>query len=258
MLEAVIGQIILLKPTIITAAIGTVLVIIVILSFSREFSWNARNVGLIGFFYEISNKECILLATCLLKLFLVISMLFVKTKIAVVHIVFFGVLVLIYNILRHNIKEMLISVFNGAIIMGVLYVAMFLISYLRNILFDIRILIGLILLSIFLILYAMYDVAWSILNIVSGRPMVYTPMDVSYAYIATSTPEPLEAKEFVKEHVVDDEPISEYLGDSDIINLDDIDIDDIDLADSKADSNNDLEEILNLDDEETENIFWKE
>ena len=156
MLDEVIGQIILLKPTIITTTIGTILTISFLLFGSRRFSWNARNVGLIGFFYEISAKECILLALCMLKLFLVISMLFTKTKIAVVHIFFFGILVLLYNILRHQFKEMMISIFNGVIIMGVLYVAMFLISYLRNVLFDIKIFLGLVMLCIFLVLYAMY------------------------------------------------------------------------------------------------------
>lgn len=255
MLDSVIGQIILLKPTIITTAIGTVLIISLLLFGSRQFSWNARNVGLIGFFYEISAKECIMLALCMLKLFLVISMLFTKTRIAVVHIVFFAVLVLLYNILRHQIKEMLISIFNGAIIVGVLYVTMFLISYLRNVLFDVRIFIGLILLCIFLVLYAMYDVAWSLLNIVSGRPMTYTPMDVSYAYLATATPKPAEPKEVVEEHIVDDNPIEEYLGNEDeFVDTDEICIDDIELSNSNFEES----EIIDLDDERAEESFWKE
>lgn len=265
MLDAVIGQIILLKPTIITTAIGTVLIITALLIGSRQFAWGANNVGLIGFFYDIPLKECLLLSTCMLKLFLVISMLFSKTRIAVVHIAFFGVLVLIYNILRHRIKEMLISIFNGAIIMGVLYVAMFLISYLRNVLFDPWIFIGLILLSVFLILYALYDVAWSVLNIVSGRTMTYTPTDISFDFLNTTTPKPIEPAPVLPEPEINkEERIETYLGqDEDILDLDRYDIEDIDKLDEgievvEENSSDDDFEMIDLDDEETEESFWKE
>lgn len=185
MLDAVIKQIILLKPTIVTAAVGTVILIIVLLLMSKEFSWNAKNVGLVGFFYESSIKECVMLSTCLLKFFLVLSMLIYRERLAVVHIAFFGVLVVLYNLMRRNLKEMLVSLFNGAIIVGLLYVAMFLMSYLKEILFDVRIFIGLILLSIFLILYSLYDVAWSILNIVTGRSVSYKMIEELNALLGT-------------------------------------------------------------------------
>jgi len=218
MLDAVIGQIILLKPTIITAAIGTLIVLFTLLFVGKRFSWNATNVGIIGLFYESTYHESILMAVCLIKIFLVLSMLFSGTRLSMVHLVMYGALVVIYNVIRHSIKEVMISLFNGAIIIGVLYISMFLLSYLKEVLFDVKIVIALVMLSIFLIMYSVYDLMWSILNIVSARPMTYNPKDVEYGYLNTSTPEYIDAEQ-IKETIaeilpepVDQEPIEEYLG----------------------------------------------
>ena len=218
MLDAVIEQIILLKPTIITSAVGTIIVLAVILLLSRKFSWRANNVGLIGLFYDSTYFETVLMAVCLIKLFLVISMMISGTRLSMVHIVFYGVLVLIYSVMRHSIKEIMISLFNGVIIMGVLYISMFLLSYLREVLFDVKIVIAMVLLSVFLVMYSLYDLMWSILNIVSSRPMSYTPKDISFDYLNTATPEYVDMdqiKETISELLPeeeDGEPIEEYLG----------------------------------------------
>jgi len=165
----VITQIVLLKNMIIVTGVGTVLLLITLLFLCRRFSWEKRNLRLIGFFYEARMYDSVLLAICLVRFYLVISILITKGTIYPVHIFFYGALVLLYNIIRHNLKEMFVSVFNGVLIMGILYVAGFLISYLENVLFDVRILIALIFLAIFLVLYALYDMAGCILNIIESR-----------------------------------------------------------------------------------------
>ncbi len=165
----VITQIILLKNMIIVAGVGTILLLIALLVLCRRFSWEKRNLRLIGFFYEARLYDSVLLAICLTRFYLVISILITKGQIYPVHILFYGALVILYNIIRHNLKEMFVSIFNGVLIMGILYVAGFLISYLDNVLFDVRILIALIFLAIFLVLYALYDMAGCILNIINSR-----------------------------------------------------------------------------------------
>ncbi len=165
----IINQIILLKTMIIVTAVGTLLLLSVLTILCRKFSWEKLNLRVIGFFYDAKLYDTILLAVCLLKFYLVISILITKGKIYPVHIFFYGFLVLIYCVLRHKIKETLVSLFNAVLIMGILYVANFLISYLENVLFDVKILIALVFLAIFLVLYALYDMAGCILNIVSSR-----------------------------------------------------------------------------------------
>lgn len=169
MIETIIDQIILLKPMLITTAIGTIIILATLLISSRKFSWNSWNVRIIGFFYESKMTDSVLISICLVRFFLVLSILLTKGTIYPVHILFYGMLVLAYNIIRHRIKEMFASIFNGVLIMGILYVSGFLISYLTNVFFDVKIVIALVFLEIFLILYALYDMASCVLNIVTSR-----------------------------------------------------------------------------------------
>lgn len=169
MIETIIEQIILLKPMLITTAIGTVIILTILLVSSRKFSWNNWNLRVIGFFYDSKMTDSVLLSICLVRFFLVISILFIKGRLEIVHIIFYGMLILVYNIIRHRFKEMLVSIFNGVLIMGILYVSGFLISYVENVYYDIKIVIALVFLGIFLVLYALYDMASCILNIVNSR-----------------------------------------------------------------------------------------
>lgn len=169
MIETLIEQIILLKPMLLISAIGTVIILTILLICSGKFSWNNWNIRVIGFFYDSKMTDSILLSVCLVRFFLVISILVTKGRIYLVHIIFYGMLILVYNIIRHRLKEMFASIFNGILIMGILYVSGFLISYLSNVLFDVKIVIALVFLEIFLILYALYDMASCILNIVNSR-----------------------------------------------------------------------------------------
>lgn len=169
MLENIVEQLILMKSFIVIATAGTVVMVILCLLFCRKFSWNTSNLKLIGFFYDMSMADTFVLAVCMLKLFLVISLLFTQGRIDMIFIYFFGVLVLVYNLFNRKLKDAVVSLFNGAIIMGVLFVSNLLLSYLREILFDFKIALALIFLAVFLILYAAYDVGYCILSIVEHR-----------------------------------------------------------------------------------------
>lgn len=169
MLENILKQIMLMRSFIVIAAVGTLLLTVLCLVYCRKFSWNSSNLKLMGFFYDMGMADTFVLAVCVLKLFLVISLLFSKGRIENIHIYFFGILVLVYNLFNRRLKDVIVSIFNGAIIMGVLFVANLLLSYLREILFDIRIAAALVFLAVFLILYAAYDVGYCILSIVEHR-----------------------------------------------------------------------------------------
>lgn len=169
MLEKVVAEIIYLRPMIILTGLVMVILLGVVLFLCRDFSWQGRNIKLVGFFYELTMSETIILAVCLVKLLLVVSLLFCKGSIQPVYIVMYGTLVIVYNLCRRNLKEFFVSAFNGCVIMGLLYVANLLLGYLRDVLFDYRIAIALGLLALFLILYAAYDVAQCVLSMVSYR-----------------------------------------------------------------------------------------
>ena len=173
-MDALIDQLILLKTLVIISAVGTFLLTIFLLLSCKRFRWKDKNIRLIGFFYEASMSDTITLAVCLLKFFLVLSLLFTKGRIELIHIYFFGALVLAYNICRHNLRDMGVSIFNGVVIMAVLYVANFLWVYLNEILFDIKIAVALVFLAIFLLLYAAYDIACCVLTIVNSRKTLQT------------------------------------------------------------------------------------
>ena len=176
-MDEFIKQLILLKPMIVISAVGTVILALVLLICCRKFKWNGGGIRIMGFFYDASMLDSVTLSICLLKFFLVISLFFSKGRIAPVHIIFFGVLVIAYNICRRKIKEVFVSLFNGFVIMGVLYVSNFLLSYLREILFDAKIAVALVFLSVFLLLYTLYDIASCVLNIVSDK-RVSTPESI--------------------------------------------------------------------------------
>lgn len=165
----IINQIILLKTMMIVTAVGTVVLLAVLLFLCRKFSWEKGNVRVIGFFYGARMMDSVLLAMCLIKFYLVISLLIAKGQVYPVHIFMYGSLVLMYGLCRRRLKEMIVSVFNAALIMGLLYVSGFLISYLENVLFDVKIMIALIFLAIFLVLYALYDLMGCVYNIIESR-----------------------------------------------------------------------------------------
>lgn len=165
-------QIALLKPMLLVALIGTILITIVGVILCRYFSWNGKNMHIIGFFYECSTRDCIVLAVCLAKFYLVLSLLCSRGRIGWIHIIMLGMLVVLQNIINCKLKEAAVSLFNGFVMMVVLYVTNFLLAYLRDVLFDIRIAIAIGLLAVFLVLYALYDIASSILCIVEKRKRV--------------------------------------------------------------------------------------
>lgn len=169
MIEAIIEQMILLKTMVVVTAVCTVALTVCYFVFCRRFSWVHANTRVIGFFYDMNMSDTFILAVCMLKLFLVISLLFNKGRIETIHICFFGVLVLVYNLFRHRVKDMAVSIFNGFVIMGVLFVSNLLLSYLREVLFDFKIAAALVFLAFFLLLYAAYDVGYCILSIVDSR-----------------------------------------------------------------------------------------
>lgn len=159
------------------SAVGMIVFMVTMLIICNKFSFQEKNLKLVGFFFDMKILDSIALAVSILKFFLLFSLLFTKGRIETVHIVVFVALVVIFNICEHKFKDALVSFFNSAVIVGVLLLIKFLTSYLTDVLFDARILIAIILIAVFLLLYGVYDITLSIATIVNKR-FVIKPQEV--------------------------------------------------------------------------------
>lgn len=169
MLEDIVKQLMLLKPTIITSAVGMVTFMVVMLIICNKFSFTGKNLKILGFFFDMKVSDSISLAVSILKFFLIVSMFFAGGKIQTVHIVCFAMLVVVFNICQLKIKSVLVSFFNSTVIIGVLMLIKFLVAYMHDVLFDVRILIAVVLLGIFLTLYTIYDIGLCVSIIIDRR-----------------------------------------------------------------------------------------
>lgn len=166
MVEEVIKQIMLLRNFIITAAVGTLLLMSAFFVCSRRFSFRRQNLKLMGFLFEMRMRDTFMLSASLLKVFFVLSLLFSGGKIERIHILFFGILAIGCNFGGKKGKDMLVGLFNGIVMTGVLFVAGLLSSYLRDVLLDFKIAAALAALAVFLMLYTLYDMGCCVLAIV--------------------------------------------------------------------------------------------
>lgn len=168
-MEEVIKQLILLKPLVAVAAVGTIIFTIAFIIILKTFSFQERTLKLMGFFYDMKVADSMAIAVTLLKFYLVISLAFMKGRVELIHIVMYGILIIFFNLYIRRIKDVLVSVFNGAVVIGVLQITKFLVSYLTKVLFDKRILVALVLIGIFLALYSIYDIFCCIASIIDKR-----------------------------------------------------------------------------------------
>lgn len=169
MAEDIVKQIMLLRNFIITTAVGTLLLTAAFFVCSRQFSFRRQNMKLMGFLFDMRMRDTFMLSASLLKVFFVLSLLFSGGKIERIHVLFFGILAIGCNFGGKKGKDMLVGLFNGAVMTGVLFVAGLLSSYLRDVLFDFKIAAALVALAVFLMLYTLYDTGCCILSIVENQ-----------------------------------------------------------------------------------------
>lgn len=168
-MEEVVKQLIYLKPMVATAAVGTIILTIALVSILKNFSFQDKYLKLMGFFYDMKTADCIALSVTLLKFYLVLSLAFIKGNVQSVHIFCYGMLIIIFNLCIRKLKDGVVSIFNGLVIMGVLQITKLLVAYLTNVLFDFKILFALILIGVFLLLYSIYDISCCASSIIDKR-----------------------------------------------------------------------------------------
>lgn len=163
----VIDQIQLLKSTIFLTIAMTAVFFVVCMIMTRNFEWNKKKRRLMGLFYNIKNRDSLLIAICMMKFNLVLGILIDGGNIFLVHLVFYAELTVIYIINRRHIKETLLGLFNGIVTVLMLFASDFLNSYLVNVVFNRRIAFVNTLIIIFLLVYSVYDLLWCVVGIVT-------------------------------------------------------------------------------------------
>ncbi len=167
MWNSIINEIGELRYFILVSAVGTLLLGIVLNICCRQFNWNRWTRKLFGFFYQQKGWDTAGLAIAVLKVFLFLSILIERGQAGYGHMVVFVVLQIGYVIHRRTTKELPYHIIMLMVALGILFVLHILSSYLRDIIFDWRIFVVVMLLGILLLLYALVDVAMCYRQIVT-------------------------------------------------------------------------------------------
>lgn len=169
MLDSVLEAIMQLKTFILVSGIGIVLIGAYLLIKCRKFSWDSKNLRLIGFFYNLSVWDTIGISCCLAKIFLIFSILITTGLVETIHIIVFIVLELCYIVHRRSIKGVMLDVVLSVVSIIVLNIMNMLHHYLNEIVYDIKIVIVVYLLGILLCLYGIYDWAHCAQTVIEKR-----------------------------------------------------------------------------------------
>lgn len=107
------------------------------------------------------------MSICMMKFNLILSIMIDGGSISLLHLIFYGELVIFYIIHQHRLKETVVGLFNGIVIIAVLFAADFLNSYLKNVVYNWRIDAMHKIIIIFLLVYTAYDFVWCVVGIVT-------------------------------------------------------------------------------------------
>ncbi len=169
MLDSVLEAIMQLKTFILVSGIGIVLIGVFLLICCRKFSWNGKNLKLMGFFYNLSVWDTVGIACCFMKIFLIFSILITTGKVDLIHMIIFGVLELCYIVHRRSLHGVLLDIVLCVVSIIVMNIMNMLYHYLNEIVYDIRIAIVVWLLGILLCLYGVYDLMHCAKTVVESR-----------------------------------------------------------------------------------------
>lgn len=169
MLDSIFEAVMQLRTFILVSGIGIVVVGLFFLLRCRTFDWNKRNLKEIGFFYNLSVWDTVGVACCFVKVFLIFSILITMGKVDIIHMIIFGILEICYIVHRRSIQGVLLDVVLCTVSVIVMNIMNMLHHYLKDIVFDIRIAIVIVLLGILLCLYSVYDLLHCVKVIVDSR-----------------------------------------------------------------------------------------
>lgn len=174
MLDSILETVETLKVFILVSGIGILLVGLFLLLCCSKFSWNGKNLKIMGFFYNLKVWDTIGLSVCFMKIFLIISILITTGLAEKLHMIIFGILEAGYLMHRKNFKGVFLDLVLCAVSFIVMVIMNMLHHYLYEIVYDIRIAVVVWLLGILLCLYGIYDLMHCIKTIVNSEKGIET------------------------------------------------------------------------------------
>lgn len=155
------------KWFILTTIVGGILLSFLGYLFCKKTEWYQIRFKFLGLFINLKTLDVAWLCTVLSRCFFVISVVVFCTKMETVHIYFYILLCLSYNLLNFRVMSILFDLINSAIIFAALLAGNILVGYLQEVIFDWRTLTVYILLAFFIILYSIYFLLRDISSLVS-------------------------------------------------------------------------------------------
>jgi hypothetical protein len=122
----------------------------------RNLQWHQKRIKFLGLFINLHTGEILWLCVAILRCFFVVSAAVFCVEIETVHIYFFVMLCVIYNILYFRVGGLLFDLLNSAIIFAALLVGNILIGFLQEIRFDWHTMTVYVLLALFISVYSAY------------------------------------------------------------------------------------------------------
>lgn len=122
----------------------------------KKMCWNQKNIKFLGLFINLNNRDILWLCVAVLRCFFVVSTVVFCVEIETVHICFFVLLCIMYNILHPCLVGFLFDLLNSAIIFAALLVGNILIGFLHEVRFDWHIMTVYVLLGVFIVTYSAY------------------------------------------------------------------------------------------------------
>lgn len=157
MFERVVDLVINLRMFIVVTAVITLVIGSALLICCRKFSFEGKNLKAFSFFYQMNLWNTCAVAVGIAKVSLFISFFITGGKVHTIHILTYVLLHLLYIVHKFEIKSLPSDIFTGIATCGVMSIMGVLYNYLRDVIFDWRIQVIIILMTIIVCGYALCD-----------------------------------------------------------------------------------------------------
>lgn len=157
MLERVVDLVINMRVFIIVASVIMLIIGGGLLICCRRFSFEKKSLKTFAFFYQMKLWDTCAIAVGIAKVSLFISFFITGGKVHTVHIVTYVLLHIIYIVHKLEIKSLPSDIFMGIATCGVMSIMGVLYNYLREVIFDWRIQVVIMLMTIIVCGYALCD-----------------------------------------------------------------------------------------------------
>ena len=168
MLNLVLEQIKNVRLFLIVSAVGTLVFGIVFGLVCRQFDWTGKRTRFIAFFFNMTGWDTFGIAVSLIKIFLALAIVIDLGKLSYIHIALYVALEFLYILHRRTIKGLPMHLAIGLVTTGLMILMVMLNGYLTDVIFDYRVKVTVILLSVIMLINSAGDF-FRCMNLVVSR-----------------------------------------------------------------------------------------